>query len=213
MLITEDTTLSRPGQPVVTERAVEQQAAALMGENKYAFLLCSSTNIDRLAVFFAAAQKTGRLFVCDSYQKSVLDVVTRYGKERSPLYDFSRALTYGENLLPRMEEKGFCMPIRTGPWARSFAARFNPERSLLVYSMWEGYLERDPELKDFVESRTWTTLHASGHGLPQQIKAVCDVVQPRLGVIPIHTQAPERLAEAIAPFPAIPLPDETVYEL
>lgn len=61
VLITEGTTLSRPGQPVVTERDVEQQAAALMGENKCVFLLCSATNIDRLAAFCAAAKQAGRL--------------------------------------------------------------------------------------------------------------------------------------------------------
>lgn len=213
VLITEGTTLSRQGQPVVTERDVEQQAAELMRAKKYVFLLCSSTNIDRLAAFFAAAKKTGRLFVCDSYQKSVLDVVTRYSGEKSPLYDFSRALTYGQNLLPLMAQRGFCMPIRGGEWAKSLAQRFDPTQSLFVYSMWPGYLEREPELKEFVESQNWTVLHASGHGSPEQIKAVCDVVQPRLGVIPIHTDAPERLAEAVAPSPVIPLADEAVYEL
>lgn len=213
VLITEGTTLSRVGQPVVTERDVEQQAAQLMREKKYVFLLCSSTNIDRLAAFFAAAKQAGRLFVCDSYQKKILDVATRYSGEKSPLYDFSRVLTYGENLLPRMERQGFCMPIRGGEWARSLAERFDAEQSLLIYSMWEGYLERDPDLKEFVEHQNWTVLHASGHGSPEQIKAVCDVVRPRQGVIPIHTDAPQRLAEAVKPYPVIPLADEAVYEL
>lgn len=205
VLITEGTTLSRVGQPVVTERDVEQQAAQLMREKKYVFLLCSSTNIDRLAAFFAAAKQAGRLFVCDRYQKSILDVATRYSGEKSPLYDFSRVLTYGQNLLPRMERQGFCMPIRGGEWARSLAERFDPKQSLFVYSMWPGYLERDPDLKELVEGQNWTPLHASGHGSPEQIKAVCDVVRPRLGVIPIHTEAPERLAEAVAPYPVMSL--------
>lgn len=213
VLITEGTTLSRPGQPVVTERDVEQQAAQLMREKKYVFLLCPSTNIDRLAAFSAAARKTGRPFVCDSYQKKILDVVTRYSGEKSPLYDFSRVLTYGKNLLPLMEEKGFCMPIRGGEQVQSLAERFDPKQSLLIYSMWEGYLERDPDLKEFVECQNWTPLHASGHGSPEQIKAVCDVVRPRLGVIPIHTDAPERLAEAVNPYPVMTLDDGVAYEL
>lgn len=213
VLITEGTTLSRAGQETVTEGNLEHRAIELLRENKYVFLFCSSTNIDRLAAFFAAAKKAGRRFVCDSYQKSILDVVTRYSGEKSPLYNFSRVLTYGQNLLPMMEEKGFCMPIRGGEWARLLVEWFDPRHSLLIYSMWPGYLERDPDLKKFVEHQNWTILHASGHGSPEQIKAVCDTVRPRLGIIPIHTDAPEHLSKAVNPHPVIALDDGAVYEL
>lgn len=213
VLITEGTTFSRPGQETVTEGDVERKATKLLREKKYVFLLCSSTNIDRLAAFFASVKKSGRLFVCDSYQKSILDVVTRHSGEKSPLYDFSCALTYGPNLLPLMEQKGFCMPVRSGEWVQSLARQFDPEQSLFIYSMWPGYLEREPDLKKFIESQTWIILHASGHGSPEQIKAVCDIVQPHVGVIPIHTDVPERLSEVCAPWPVIPLNDGTVFEL
>lgn len=213
VLITEGTTLSREEQETMTEGDVERDAIGLLREHKYVFLLCSSTNIDRLAAFSAAAKKTGRLFVCDGYQKRVLDVVTRYSGEKSPLYDFSRALTYGQNLLPRMKEKGFCMPVRGGEWVRSMAERFDPKASLFVYSMWTGYLERDPALKAFLNGQHSVPLHASGHGSPAQIKAVCGVVRPRIGVIPIHTDAPQRLAQVVEPYSVIPLEDETAYEL
>ena len=212
-LITEGTTLSRPGREVVTERDVERDAAKLLQENKYVFLLCSSINIDRLATFAAAAKKAGRLFVCDGYQKSILDVVTRHSGEKSPLYDFSRALTYGQNLLPMMKEKGFCMPIRGGEWARSLAERFDPRKSLFVYSMWTGYLERDPALKALLDGQNSVILHASGHGSPEQIKAVCDIVRPRVGIIPIHTDAPEQLSKAVDPYSVIFLEDGITYKL
>ncbi len=213
VLITEGTTFSRTGQETVTEGDVEREAIGLLREHKYVFLLCSSTNIDRLAAFFAAAKKAGRLFVCDSYQKSILDVVTRYSGEKCPLYGFSRALIYGQNLLPLMKEKGFCMPIRGGEWARSLAERFDSKESLFVYSMWSGYLEREPALKAFLDGPNSVTLHASGHGAPEQIKAVCDAVRPRIGVIPIHTDAPERLSKAVSPHPMITLDDGMAYEL
>lgn len=213
VLITEGTTLSRPGQETVTEGDVEHKAVKLLREKKYIFLLCSSTNIDRLAAFFAASKKSRRLFVCDSYQKSVLDVVTRHSGEKSSLYDFSQALTYGPNLLPLMEQKGFCMPVRSSEWVQSLARQFDPGQSLFIYSMWPGYLERDPELKAFVERQSWTILHASGHGSPEQIKAVCDIVQPHVGVIPIHTDVPERLSAVCAPWPVISLNDGMVLEL
>lgn len=213
VLITEGTTFSRAGQETVTEVDVEREAIGLLREHKYVFLLCSSTNIDRLAAFAAAAKKAGRCFVCDGYQKSILDVVTRHSGEKSPLYDFSRVLTYGQNLLPLMTEKGFCMPVRSGEWARSLAERFDPKESLFVYSMWTGYLERDPALQALLDGQNSVILHTSGHGSPEQVKAVCDVVRPRVGVIPIHTDAPEQLSKAVSPHPVIALDDGVAYEL
>lgn len=213
VLITEGTTFSRAGQEAVTEGDVEREAIRLLREHKYVFLLCSSTNIDRLAAFFAAAKKAGRIFVCDSYQKSVLDVVTRHSGEKSPLYDFSRVLTYGQNLLPLMKEKGFCMPIRDGEWTRSLVEQFDPKESLFVYSMWTGYLEREPAFQALLDGKNSVILHASGHGSPEQVKAVCDVVRPRVGVIPIHTDAPEQLSKAVSPHPVITLDDGVAYEL
>lgn len=213
VLITEGTTLSRTGQKTVTEGDVEREAIGLLREHKYVFLLCSSTNIDRLVAFAAAAKKVGRLFVCDGYQKSVLDVVAQHGGKRSALYDFSWVLTYGQNLLPLMKEKGFCMPIRGGAWARSLAERFDLNESLFVYSMWTGYLERDPALQALLDGQNSVVLHASGHGSPEQVKAVCDVVRPRIGVIPIHTDAPEQLSKVVGPHPVITLDDGVAYEL
>lgn len=213
VLITEGTTFSRTGQKTVTEGDVEREAIGLLREHKYVFLLCSSTNIDRLAAFAAAAKKVGRLFVCDGYQKSVLDVVAQHGGKRSALYDFSWVLTYGQNLLPLMKEKGFCMPIRAGEWARSLAERFDPKESFFVYSMWAGYLERDPALQALLDGQNSVVLHASGHGSPEQTKAVCDVVRPRIGVIPIHTDAPEQLSKVVGPHPVITLDDGVAYEL
>lgn len=214
LLITEGTTLSRPGQnAVATERDLGRQAATLLQAHKYVFLVCSSTNIDRLAAFYFAAKRAGRLFLCNSYQKKVLAVVTGCSGQKVPLYDFSGALAYGRNLLPRMEEKGFCMLVQPDVRARRLMARFDPKQSLLIYSMWPGYLDRDPRLKAFVESQTWTTLHVSGHSAPEAIKAVCDIVRPRIGVIPIHTDAPQRMDQAVAPYSVIHLEDGSVYEL
>lgn len=105
------------------------------------------------------------------------------------------------------------MPIRAGEWARSLAERFDPKESFFVYSMWAGYLERDPALQALLDGQNSVVLHASGHGSPEQVKAVCDVVRPRIGVIPIHTDAPEQLSKVVGPHPVITLDDGVAYEL
>ena len=211
LLITEGTTLSRPDEKPVTERELSCQAQEVMREFPYAFLLCSSTNIDRLAGMAAAAKKAGRLFVCDDYQKSVLDVATRHGGSRSSLYDFSGVRVYSESLLDEMKDKGFCMPVRANQGAKRFMKRFPIAKSLLIYSMWTGYRERDDRIAGFLNGTNYCDLHTSGHADTEAIRAVCHAVQPRLGVIPIHTQASDRFDAVCTPYTVIQVYDGNHY--
>jgi ribonuclease J len=73
----------------MTERELQLQAAALMKEKKHVFVLCSSTNIDRIAAFYHA-NPFGRYFLCDEYQKTVLDIVKENAGPKSNLYDFQK---------------------------------------------------------------------------------------------------------------------------
>jgi len=75
VLITEGTALSREDTKTVSERELQGKIKALMQDKKYVFVLCSSTNIDRIASCYHANPK-GRYFLCDQYQKEVLDIVS-----------------------------------------------------------------------------------------------------------------------------------------
>ena len=112
-VVCETTTLSREDGPMTTERELQNRARQIMRDNKYVFVLCSSTNIDRIAAFYHANPR-GRLFVCDSYQKELLDIVRERHGDKSPLYNFSHVYAYAPNLDGLMEERGFCMLIRQG---------------------------------------------------------------------------------------------------
>ena len=68
MLITEGTTLSRTEQEMMTEQELQHKVREYMEQYKYVFVLCSSTNLERIC----ALSKTvpyGKYFVCDEYQK------------------------------------------------------------------------------------------------------------------------------------------------
>lgn len=52
VLITEDTMMNRQEDKVMTEMAMQQWATKFFRENKYIFLLCSSTNLDSLWSFY-----------------------------------------------------------------------------------------------------------------------------------------------------------------
>lgn len=207
VLITEGTNLGRPEANTVTEHDLSRQAAEYLKRWKNVFVLCSSTNIDRLAGLYAAARRVKKPFICDGYQADILRTVTSYGGKRSSLYDFSHVLTYGDNLLPLMREKGFCMPVRVNDRFHSIMGCFPKEESILLYSMWAGYQERDPKLKQFVSEYHWEYFHTSGHASKTQLQLVCREVMPRIGVIPIHTEAPDVLNEIVAPCPILPIKD------
>lgn len=207
VLITEGTNLGRSKANAVTEHDLSRQAAEYLKRWKNVFVLCSSTNIDRLAGLYAAAKRARKPFICDGYQADILRTVTGYGGKRSSLYDFSHVLTYGDNLLPLMREKGFCIPVRVNDRFHSIMGCFPKEESILLYSMWAGYQERDPKLKQFVSEYHWEYFHTSGHASKTQLQLVCREAMPRIGVIPIHTEAPDMLNAIVAPYPVLRIKD------
>jgi len=197
-IVCEGTTLSRKKQPP-TEYQIQQDAAKLMKIAKYVFVLCSSTNIDRISAFNKANPK-GRMFICDDYQKEVLDIVTENHADKSSFYDFSNVHSYQGYLEKPMREKGFCMIIKQGGLAPRVMERFNDDR-LVIYSMWSGYLKgraKNQGLVDFLAPYEYTELHTSGHASAEDIEKVYEAVKPKCGIIPIHTDSPE-LFKSIIP--------------
>lgn len=84
MLITEGTMLGRKQEHVLTEGEITRHVIQALRMHKYVFALCSSTDLERLAAFHQACKDTKRLFIVDKYQKSILDIFTRYaGKSRT----------------------------------------------------------------------------------------------------------------------------------
>lgn len=204
VLITEGTMLSRMGEKIITEHELGMQAEKLLHENKYVFALCSSTNIDTIAEFYNAAIKNKKtLMICEeSFQKEILKIVTR--NTTSPFYDFERQkiYAYGSNLHELMTERGFFFLGRTNYVTQKAIEAF-PD-SLLIYSMWSGYLDKshpayDEYKSNFVNNAVnrgcrMIHLHTSGHAGVEEIKQVCEITNAKT-VIPIHTEMPERFTE------------------
>lgn len=188
-LITEGTTLSRTENDVMTEQQLQRKAADWMRKKKYVFVICSSTNIERIAAFYHA-NPHGRYFLCDSYQKDVLVAVTQAASEKSSLYDFQKAVVYGKNIEERFWGRGFCMLIRNRDDHKAILDRYPPEDRLVIYSMWKGYLvgnHKNENLIGFLNGIEYKYLHTSGHADAKTIKALIDTVQPN-AIIPIHTE-------------------------
>lgn len=213
VLITEGTRLSGGSRAGISERALQGKLREAVRANKYVFVLCASTNIDRLASIQNVTPR-GRYFICDNYQKEILDVVREGAK--SAYYSFPKVTTYGKNLEHRFQKRGFVMAVRGNPQFAGIAAKY-PDAAL-IYSMWEGYLDgRSPALSAFVkpfsDSGRMQVLHTSGHASPEALKAVCDAVKPIRGVIPIHGKRPEDFGDLGLDAPVIALTDGEAFQL
>lgn len=164
VLITEGTMLDRNEKKIVHENDLKRQAIELMKRYKNVFVLCSSTDMDRLATFHRANREMrSRPFVCDGYQQRILESFAGHAGVKSPLFKFDHKV-YGsdernEKLRKWMLDTGFTMLLRTGPkyrrWVDTLLPELNPDETLLIYSMFRGYIlptheAYNPDLKAFV---------------------------------------------------------------
>ena len=200
VLITEGTMLGRQGEKVITEHELGRVATQILHENQNVFVLCSSTNIDTIAEFYSAAIANKKPFiVCeDDFQLEILRVVT--ANSQSPFYNFGRQkiYTYGSNLHDFMRARGFCFLGRTNYTTQKALEAF-PD-NVLIYSMWQGYLDKshpayDEYKSNFIERAVERGsrreyLHTSGHASAEQLKQVCEITNAKT-IIPIHSETPE----------------------
>ena len=200
-LICEGTTLTRDNSKILTEFELQKDAEKILNENKYNFVLCSSTNIDRIAAIHKATLKNHKMFICDNYQCDLLEYINTIS--RSNLYKFNDAdnikdtkvYRYAPNMLEKMKKYGFVMLVRANPKFAKFLKMF--ENYAFIYSEWKGYLTGTNEdykrIQDFVPENN-IYLHTSGHATPEAIKEVIDITNPKY-VIPIHTEDKEKIKE------------------
>ena len=197
-LITEGTMFSRNDEKILTETELQQKAKEIFQDNKYNFILCSSTNIDRIAAFHKAAISANKMFICDNFELKILNYIT--SKARSNLYKFNdvkerKVYLYGNNMKNAMKENGFVILIRANDYFKSILEEFPNSR--IIYSEWRGYLKSKDVKYKFLQDMVnddYIYLHTSGHADKASIKEIIDITEPN-AVIPIHTEHKEMIKE------------------
>lgn len=187
-LICEHTTLSRTDETFMSEEMLQKEAINLIKDNKYVFIMCASTNIDRIASFYHANKQAGnKVFICDDYQKEILDYVTKTTNIQTDYYNFSDVKHFDSSIYDDMVNNGFCMLVRSNYFSKKFMHSPNFKNNLFIYSEWLGYIEgktADESISNFVP-KNYYYLHTSGHATPEGIKQICNIVKPKV-IIPIH---------------------------
>ena len=216
-LLMEGTNISRQNRDyrTKTENDLEVEIKEILQNAKGLGLVWfSGQNIDRFVTFYKAAKKSGRTMIVDIYIAHILDAIDN-PKIPSPLSSDLRVFlpsrmrskvirdeSFGL-VSPYYEKRIYLDEIREN--TKDFLMTFRPmmmpdlekanclSDASLIYSMWEGYLDKgDNDIREWCKRYeiNFHISHTSGHsdlmGMEQLVKSI----NPKK-LIPIHTLKPE----------------------
>ena len=198
VLITEGTSLSRDADERISEAAVLEDISSYIQDGKYVFVMCSSTNIDRIMGIWQN-MPTDKVLICDAYQKKILDTVINNVYYESSLYRrHDSPLVLNKGPYPKYYmDHGFVSLVRGTEYFISHIKEFPKDDVRIIYSMWTGYIEENLSLKNLLNTYPSYICHASGHVSKDDLVQLIELVDPDI-VIPVHTDIPEKL-ERIVP--------------
>ena len=198
VLITEGTSLSRDADECISEAAVLEDISSYIQDGKYVFVMCSSTNIDRIMGIWQN-MPTDKVLICDAYQKKILDTVINNVYYESSLYRrHDSPLVLNKGPYPKYYmDHGFVSLVRGTEYFISHIKEFPKDDVRIIYSMWTGYIEENLLLKNLLNTYPSYICHASGHVSKDDLVQLIELVDPDI-VIPVHTNIPEKL-ERIVP--------------
>ena len=203
VLITEGTSLSRDADDCISEATVLDDISSYIQDGKYVFVMCSSTNIDRIMGIWQN-MPTDKVLICDAYQKRILDTVINDVYYESSLYRrHNSPLVLDIGKYPKYYmDNGFVSLVRGTENFISKIKEFPKDDVRIIYSMWTGYIEENLVLKDLLDTYPSYICHASGHVSKDDLVQLIELVDPDI-VIPVHTNIPEKLERK--------LPNRNVY--
>lgn len=208
ILITEGTNVDNNTKSILPEYVLKKEFKEVLRQYKNTFIICSSTDADRLeSIYSANKESVRRPFIVDTYQKDILCLIDKYAENEKLLYHFNinDICSYSpsvEKMDNMMRCHGFVMLLRCSEKYQSYLEKIlpwcKPEETCLVYSQYHGYIDKregntafNQKLYDFVEQFrergcfVKEDLHTSGHASKQDLVRLCEQVNPKV-IIPIH---------------------------
>ena len=208
ILITEGTNVDNNTKSILPEYVLKKEFKEVLRQYKNTFIICSSTDADRLeSIYSANKESVRRPFIVDTYQKDILCLIDKYAENEKLLYHFiiDDICSYSpsvEKMDNMMRCHGFVMLLRCSEKFQSYLEKIlpwcKPEETCLVYSQYHGYIDKcegntafNQKLYDFVEQFrergcfVKEDLHTSGHASKQDLVRLCEQINPKV-IIPIH---------------------------
>lgn len=181
----------------ITEKEVSDKMANVMKAFRYVFVLCSATDIDRLAGIQHACDVANKPFYISSpFMEKTMKIFTRRVGVKRRLFHFEPKM-YKKQYLGKMKQEGFTIAIGASQYAfaRLLRDELDPSETLLIYSSWDGYykiaeqIEHNKEYKEFRDLfHNVVDIHTSGHADRDTLKKVIEIVNPKEEIIGIHKE-------------------------
>ena len=211
VLITEGTALSQNQYNTISEAEVLDDIKSYISDGKYVFIMCASTNIDRIMGIWQNLPDD-KVLLCDRYQKSILDTViestyydsTLYKRHAKPI-----VTDCGAYPAPYMRD-GFVSLMRCTESYIDKIESFPKDDVRIVYSMWPGYIKHNKLLKELLDTYSSYICHSSGHITLTDLVKFVNLVNPNI-TIPIHTESPAYLEEILTDRTIQVLNDKEVF--
>lgn len=199
-----------------TEEKVEEAMYEVFSTQRdVSFVMSAGSNIDRIVSIYKAVKRAKKILVLDLYQIYLLDQLKKFSPGLPPhpgdeirvlyigrhterivenldkqvLYDYRSRKINEKEILDLKKEVVLRVPL-----SRMFkiAEAIQKERSLkeshFIYSMWSGYLSRDPKFRQFCATFQipLKEVHTSGHAYINDLKRLAQALNPKV-LLPIHT--------------------------
>lgn len=199
-----------------SENAVENELYSIFASQKdTSFVTAAGSNIDRLVSVYKAAMKAEKTFVIDLYQLYMLERLKKYSPGLPPhegdhlrvlylhghaqkmadklgqesLYKHTDRKINQDEILKNRDQMVLKLPLfRMDLLAKELAKTRSLENAHYIYSMWNGYLDRDPQFHEFCGKHgiPRSQVHTSGHAYLSTAKELVKALKPK-AIIPIHT--------------------------
>ncbi len=214
-LLLEGTAISEDNTLFKTELEIENELLERFRKrDRINLTYVSGQNIDRLVSIFRACKRLNKTMVVDVYVATILKELSKFASlpHPSPVYSNVRVMFpfHTSRKLSRQGDASILYQFRDykitkdeiGKQAGDIVMLVRPsmqkdlehiegiEGGNLIYSMWEGYLEK-PHTRQFIDyltgrGYTMYAIHTSGHADTQTLRQMVEAMQPKT-IVPIHT--------------------------
>jgi ribonuclease J len=184
-------------------------------QENISFVMAAGSNVDRLVSLYRASKKSGKTLVLDLYSYYLLHRLHQLSSGLPPHDNDHIRIFYirkhctaiaeylGEEVLYRFKHRkieldeivrdraNMVVKVPLGTM-KKIASRLQAEKTLsntlYLYSMWQGYLDKDPSHNQFCEAFgiPLQYVHVSGHAYLEDLQALAQAINPKQ-LIPIHT--------------------------
>lgn len=170
---------------VYAEQKIQEKLANLMQTDNDVYVLCSTTNIDRIVSIYKACNQNKRVLYVDYTQAKILnDLGGAIPHPRSHKNIKILNKKY-KDIMQSKENYVFLVRATMVDICRELLK--NRKKATFVYSMWKGYLEGEKEneqIKEFVNmfknnNIPVYNLHTSGHATNKDIQKLIETTNPK----------------------------------